>query len=278
MKRMVVAFLVTAAAAAAGKPKPAAPKPAAAPEKPIDAAFRAAFGKPGSALLKKQGELKEDVKYTPGDLVQAPWGPVLLSPGEVEKPSHVNSGKLAIVYLKPSEKGFEVEKKFVPAAETGSFGKIVEWSVSKSFGDLPIVTVKGAGNWQGYACSTATLIELTPDGPRRLVTMPMTYDNSGAVNGKGATQINGRIDNIQPKKGFDVVYFARLKGVQGPLCPQGRCVRPGRRRQVEDADVLSSIRHPGLDPGPAFLSCGIENKRVPAQGRDDGESECSWAD
>ena len=39
----------------------------------------------------------------------------------------------------------------------------------------------------------------------------MTYDNAGAVNGKGATQINGRIDNIQPKKGFDVVYFAGSK-------------------------------------------------------------------
>jgi len=209
MKRILVALLVVCV----GASLPAKPKPAqkpAAPEKPIDAAFRAAFGKAGSALLKKQGQLKEEVKYTPGDLVQAPWGPVLLSPGEVENPSHVNSGKLAIFYLKPADKGFAVEKKFLPATETGSFGKIVDWSVSKSFGDLPIVTVNGAGNWQGYACSTATLIELRPEGPKELVTLPMTYDNAGAKP-NSPTQINGRIDNIQPKKGFDVVYFAGSK-------------------------------------------------------------------
>ena len=228
MKRITLALLIVCVgASAAGKPKPVAQKPAA-PEKPIDAAFRAAFGASGSVLLKKQGQLKENIKYTPGDLVAAPWGPVLLSPGEVVDASHVNAGKLAIVYLKPSAKGFEVEKKFLPAAETGSFGKIVDWSVSKSFGDLPIVTVNGAGNWQGYACSTATLIELRPDGPRTLVTVPMTYDDSGAAGAKGATQINGRIDNIQPRKGFDVVYFAGSKEFKD------RYVRKG------DAYVLAS--------------------------------------
>ena len=212
MKRWFVALLlVSAAASVAGKPKPAAEKPSAAPEKPLAAAFRAAFGSKDSAVLKKQGQLKEDVKYTPGELVDTSFGPVLLSAGEVENPSHVNSGKLAIVYLKPSEKGFEVVRKFVPAAEAGSFGKIVDWSVNRSFGNLPIVTVNGAGNWQGYSCSTATLVELTPDGPKQLVTLPMTYDNSGAVEGKNPTQINGRIDNIQPGKGFDMVYFAGSK-------------------------------------------------------------------
>lgn len=199
-------FLVSVAAAAGGKPKSSAPNPAVA-EKPTAAAFRAVFGKGDSVLLKKQGTLKEDVKYTPGGLVEAPFGPVLLSPGEVQDASHVNSGKLAIAYLKQSDKGFDVVKKFVPAAETGSFGKIVDWSVSKSFGDNPVVSVNGAGNWQGYSCSTTTLVELAPDGPRQLVTVPMTYDDSQASAGKRATQITGTIDNIQPGKSFDVAYF-----------------------------------------------------------------------
>jgi hypothetical protein len=198
VKHVVIALLFVSTAASAA-------------EKPLAVAFQAAFGKKDSIVLKKQGQLKEDVKYTPGDLVDAPFGPVLLSPGEVESPSHVNSGKLAIIYLKPSAKGFDVVKKFVPAAETGSFGKIVDWNVNRSFGDLPIVTVNGAGNWQGYACSTATLIELTPDGPKELATVPMTYDNSGAVGGKNPVQISGRIDNIQPRKSFDIVYFAGSK-------------------------------------------------------------------
>jgi hypothetical protein len=195
MKRVVLALLLVSTSAYAADDQ-------------LTAAFRAAFGKPESVVLKKQGQLKESVKYTPGDLINAPFGPVLLSPGEVENPSHVNSGKLAIFYLKPTAKGFEVVKRFVPASEVGSFGKIVDWSVSRSFGDLPIVSVNGAGNWQGYSCSTTTLLELTPDGPRHLATVPMTYDNSGAAGAGGKLmQINGRIENIQPGKSFDVVYF-----------------------------------------------------------------------
>jgi hypothetical protein len=208
MKRFVIAMLMlSAAVSVAAKPKPAAEKPSAAPEKPLAAAFRAAFGSKDSVVLKKQGQLKEDIKYTPGELIDAPFGPVLLSPGEVEKPSHVNSGKLAIVYLKPSEKGFDVVRKFVPATETGSFGKIVDWSVSKSFGDNPVVSVNGAGNWQGYQCSTTTLVELTPEGPRQLVAVPLTYDDTGAAAGKKPTQISGSIDNIQPGKSFEVAYL-----------------------------------------------------------------------
>jgi hypothetical protein len=203
MNRAVLALILASCAASAAAKPAAAP----APEKPTLAAFHAAFGKGESVLLTKQGQLKENVKYTPGELVQAPFGPVLLSPGEVQDASHVNSGKLAIVYLKPSDKGFEVVRKFVPAAEAGSFGKIVDWSVSRSFGDYPVVTLNGAGNWQGYKCSSTTLVELTPEGPRRLVTVPMTYDDSEAAAGKKATQITGTIDNIQPGKSFEVAYF-----------------------------------------------------------------------
>ena len=207
MKSVVLALLmVSVAAAADGKPKSSSTKATAVAEKPTAAAFRIAFGRGDSVLLKKQGQLKEDVKYTPGALVQAPFGPVLLSPGEVQEPSHVNSGKLAVIYLKQSDKGFEVVRKFVPATETGSFGKIVDWSVSNSFSSNPVVSVNGGGNWQGYQCSTTTLVELTPEGPKQLVTVPMTYDDSQAGKPK-ATQITGTIDNIQPGKSFEVAYF-----------------------------------------------------------------------
>lgn len=195
MKRVVLALIFVSAAASGA-------------EKPVAAAFHAAFGKGDSVVLKKQGQLKENVKYTPGELVQASFGPVLLSPGEVEDASHVNSGKLAVIYLKSSAKGFDVVKRFVPAAQTGSFGKIVDWSVSRSFGDNPVVMVNGAGNWQGYACSVTTLLELSADGPKQLVTVPMTYDNSQAPSGRDKLkQFTGRIDNIKPGKSFDVIYF-----------------------------------------------------------------------
>ena len=60
MKRLVLVLLLVSAA----------PPPA---EHKVNAAFRAAFGNPDSVLLKKQGQLKEDVKYTPGDLVDTPF-------------------------------------------------------------------------------------------------------------------------------------------------------------------------------------------------------------
>jgi hypothetical protein len=198
--KLVIALLLVAAAA-----------PSA--EKQLASAFRTAFGKGASVVLKDQGPLRENVKYTPGELVDTSFGPVLLSPGEVLEPTHANWGKLAIIYLQPAGKGFTVVRRFVPAVQTGSFGKIVDWNVSRSMGALPIVTVNGAGNWQGYACSTATLIELTPAGPLQLAAIPMTYDNSGALGKteKKLRQMSGRIDNVVPGQSFDVVYFGSAK-------------------------------------------------------------------
>jgi hypothetical protein len=198
MNRFVLALLLVSA-------------PAYASEEQINAAFRTAFGvKKDEAVLKKQGPQKETIKYTPGDLIGAPFGLVLLSSGEVDQATHANKGKLAIFYLTQSGKTYTVSKKFVPAVETGTFGKIVDWSVSKSFGDLPILTVNGASNWQGLQCSTVTMVELQPDGPKTLATVPMTYDNSGA-GGSDVSRSSGRIENIKPGKGFDVVYIGTKK-------------------------------------------------------------------
>jgi len=181
---------------------------ASAADDQLAAAFQAAFGKGGSVVLKKQGQMKESVKYTPGDLVNAPFGTVLLSPGEVVSPAHMSSGKLAAIYLTRTANGFTVAKKFVPAAETGSNGQIADWSVNRSLGDLPVVTVDGGGTWQGCTVSMTTLVELTPDGPKQLASLPMSYDNSGAVpEGQSPTRISGRIENIKTGKSFDVVYF-----------------------------------------------------------------------
>ena len=97
---------------------------AAAADPQLSSAFRAAFGKSNSVVLKRQGQMEETVRYTPGALVQAPFGPVLLSVGKVLEPAHASSGKLAAIYLKRGPRGFRVVKRFVPATESGSFGTI----------------------------------------------------------------------------------------------------------------------------------------------------------
>jgi hypothetical protein len=180
---------------------------AAAADPQLSSAFRAAFGKTGSVTFKRQGQMEETVKYTPGALVQAPFGPVLLSVGKVLEPAHASSGKLAAVYLKRTPRGFRVLKRFVPATESGSFGTIEDWKVSRAYGKLPVVEVSGGGTWQGYTCSVTTLLELAPGTPRELVTVALYYDDSGTIaQGGKPTTIVGRIGHIVPGRSFDVVY------------------------------------------------------------------------
>lgn len=181
---------------------------AAAPDPQLAAAFRAAFGRSGSAIVKLTGdEMTEQVKFKPGALVQTPFGPALLAPGEVVDAAHVSAGKMGVVYLRRAPKGYAVTKRFVPAMQTGSFGTLESWKVSRAYGPLPVVTVSGGGTWQGYTCSVTTLLELAPDKPKELVTVALHYDDGGAVTeGKKATAIDGKIARIVPGKSFDVVY------------------------------------------------------------------------
>jgi hypothetical protein len=180
---------------------------AAAVDPQTAAAFRAAFGKNGSVILKRQGQMSESVRYRPGAVVEAPFGSVLISEGKVIEPAHASSGKIAAVYLKRLPKGFAVAKRFVPAMESGSFGTLESWRVSRAYGTLPVVAVSGGGTWQGYTCSVTTLLELAPDKPRELVTVALYYDDAGAVErGKRATTITGKIAHIVAGKSFDAVY------------------------------------------------------------------------
>jgi hypothetical protein len=181
---------------------------AAAPDPQLAAAFRAAFGRSSSAIVRLTGdEMTEQVKFKPGALVQTPFGPALLAPGEVVDAAHVSSGKMGVFYLKRTPNGFAVTKRFVPAMQTGSFGSLESWRVSRAFGPLPVVTVSGGGTWQGYTCSVTTLLELASDKPRELVTVALHYDDGGAVSeGKKATAIDGKIARVVPGKSFDVIY------------------------------------------------------------------------
>jgi hypothetical protein len=169
-------------------------------------AFRAAFGSSGSAILKRQGDYQETIKYTPGALVETPFGPVLISPGEVLNAGHVNSGKLAAIYLKRSPRGFAVTKRFLRAAETGSFGTIGKWRVSRTFGRLPVVVVEGGGTWQGCTVHNGTLLELAPEGPRELVTVPL-YNYYAPDFGRGRPiNLRGKIIGIVANRSFEIAY------------------------------------------------------------------------
>jgi hypothetical protein len=179
-----------------------------APDEQLARAFEAAFGSRGEAVLTVQADgASEDVRYAPGQLVWAAFGPVLVSEGKVQDPAHVSAGKIAIHYLRPAADRFEVARAFPSAIVTGSFGQVARWSLSPRFSTWPVVVAEGGGTWQGYTCSWLTLTELRPGGPAELARVPLAYDDAGAKgDDAAASSIDGKILNVVKDQSFDVVY------------------------------------------------------------------------
>lgn len=178
------------------------------PGEQLARAFEAAFGSRGEAVLAVAGDgADEDVRYAPGRLLWSSFGPVLISEGMVQDPAHVSAGKLAVHYLKMAGDRFEVVRAFPAAVATGSNGQVARWSLNPRFSDWPVIAAEGGGTWQGTTCSWLTLTELRPDGPVKVATVPLFYDDSGATpDSGGAGPIEGKILNIAKNQSFDIVY------------------------------------------------------------------------
>ncbi|MEO8177064.1 MAG: hypothetical protein ABI626_10460 [Sphingomicrobium sp.] len=168
-------------------------------------AFAAAFSTSDQAI-ESVGALHEPTRFRPGLLVPAPFGPVLLSEGQVLAPLSDSTGKLAVIYMVHSSDGLKPQARFIPALESGSMGRLSQWTVRSDFGRYPVVEVEGLENWQGLSCARTTLLELRPEGPAELVTIPTAFDNSDASRDGNPTRIEGRIRNVRADRGFDVTY------------------------------------------------------------------------
>jgi hypothetical protein len=190
---------------------PAAPDVATLPpQEQLAKAFEAAFGQAGSATVSAPADAPDGggaVTYRPGRLIQAPFGPVLVSEGEIKDAPHVSGGRIAVAYLRAEGDHFAVARSFPEAVVAGSFGHVGKWSVSPRFSDWPVIAAEGGGTWQGYTCSVLTLTELRPAGPAEIVSVPLTYDDGGAKEDDGeATHVEGKLINIIKGESFDVVY------------------------------------------------------------------------
>src|SRR4051794_35440072 len=111
------------------------------PQEKLAKAFEAAFGRPGPATVAAPpgaSDGAEAVTYKPGRLIDAPFGPVLVSEGEVKDAAHVNGGRIAVAYLHPEGDHFAVLRNFPEAVVTGSSGHVGKWSVSPRLSDWPV--------------------------------------------------------------------------------------------------------------------------------------------
>ena len=184
------------------------------------AARRAAF--PDGPIVQ-DGAVR--VIFSDSRLVDAPYGPVLLSEGQVENAAHVDAGRIAAHYLRPAGDGFAVTRAFPTAAENGSLGRLSTWEVSDLFTGFPVIRTEGGGTWQGYTCTVATLTELGPEGPREIGLVPIGYDNQGAVaEGVAARSVEGRIDNIRRGRSFDVIFSGTESFTESYTYRDGRFV------------------------------------------------------
>jgi hypothetical protein len=180
------------------------------PQAQLAKAFETAFGRAGSATVAAPADAPDGggaVTYRPGRLVQAAFGPVLVSEGEIRDAPHVSAGRIAVSYLRPEGDHFAVARHFPEAVVTGSSGHVGKWSVSPRFSDWPVIAAEGGSTWQGYTCSVLTLTELRPAGPAEIASVPLSYDDGGAREDESeATKIEGKLINIVKGESFDVVY------------------------------------------------------------------------
>jgi hypothetical protein len=174
-------------------------------EQQLALAFTAAFG--GSdEVIRSVGTMHEPTRFRAGVLVATSFGPVLLSEGQVLAPRAASTGKLAAFYLARTSDGFRPLARFLPAIESGSMGRLTDWSVRTDLGRYPVVEVHGAGSSRGSACSWTTLLELTPEGPAELVTIPTAFDDSEALLDGRPTRVEGRIRPVAAGRSISVAY------------------------------------------------------------------------
>lgn len=184
--------------------------PPLSPEEALAAAFKAATGREGTYTLKTRDG---DRTFTPLRLIDLPFGPVLLTKSELADGCHACTGAIGVYYLKREQGGFTVAKQWPEAVDGWGWGAAPgEWSLTDKFTRFPAIYAEGGYTGQGITCGSATLTELTPDGPIKSDLIALSYSNGGAVVDNGETSfgepardVEGKIANVVKGKSFDVV-------------------------------------------------------------------------
>lgn len=167
-------------------------------------AFLAAFGSSGPEVQTEDGTL---LHFTPGALISADFGLVLLSPASADMPSPVTFGALGVHYLTAEGHGLRVTGSWPEAVGGGSMGNPPEWVVDDRLARWPVVIARTLEGNQGYFSEYTQLVELTPNGPVPLMTFRSSYsDGAAGETGEKPQEIAGRIINIVKDQSFEVEF------------------------------------------------------------------------
>ena len=155
---------------------------------------------------------------------------VLLSTGSKEDAGHVDEGINAIHYLRDAEGGWQWVGEWLNLGSVGTVGNAATaWGFTAALGQNPYLVTSGGGVWQGCAVSTATLTELTPNGPvdRGSFTDAMS---SGAGLGQKNQAYDGAIVAAARDKSFTVAYTGTRAFRQNYVLKQGKYALVGKDR------------------------------------------------
>lgn len=129
----------------------------------------------------------------------------LVSDGQGD-PSHAGAGALSIHYLTRMGDEFERIGAWPDLVISGTFGTPPEWTVRSDLMPSPALVASGGGTWQGYTCSWADVVELTPERPIvRAEGLHLAFDSAGA-KGDSGERYKGEIQPGQKGQTFAVRY------------------------------------------------------------------------
>jgi hypothetical protein len=174
------------------------------PPEQMARAFAAAFGASGAAQLRVGGHT---IVYHPARLMWVDDKAVLISPASASGDCADCAGTVAVHYLTPAGDHFQVAGSW-PQAVSGAWNGAVRWRLTSAFTTRPAIWEEGVGGGGDCTLGTATITELTADGPVQSGPIPISYRSKGGLKSllMGETNLTSRAGNIAKDVSFDVVY------------------------------------------------------------------------
>jgi len=147
------------------------------------------------------------VTTVPLRIVDASFGPVLLTKRQIKDGCHACVGAIGIYYLKETGRGFVVKRRWPTAIEGWGWGLAPNWSLTDRFTENPAIYSGGGYTGQGLTCMSATITELAPGGPVESVVVRTGLSNVGMLTPDSTekrVELGGRIAAVQKDRSFEV--------------------------------------------------------------------------
>ena len=182
----------------------AATRPKLSIQERLRLAFRAATGVEGMLRENVDGEI---ITTIPLRIINAPFGPILLTKREAKGACHGCGGAIGVYYLREKGHNIKVAGSWPQAIKGWGWGTAPDWHVTNKFTTFPAIYSEGGFTGQGITCGGGRITELRPEGPVNSDTIWTYFSNTGTIidDRISATKVlEGKIINIRRNTSFEV--------------------------------------------------------------------------